>query len=115
MSFLFDKKVECPLFGFVWDGAVGEADGGQAGVGIDAAAARQAAAAEQYVARKRMCDLSFRSFMVDKKVECPLFAFFWTLIDNMGWITGDVDYDGDIDNDDYALIDSAFFFQGDPL
>jgi hypothetical protein len=53
--------------------------------------------------------------MVDKKVECPLFVFSWTLIDNMGWITGDVDYDGDIDNDDYALIDSAFFFQGDPL
>jgi MYXO-CTERM domain-containing protein len=34
------------------------------------------------------------------------------LIENLGWATGDINFDGDITFDDYSVVDQAFFFQG---
>jgi PEP-CTERM motif-containing protein len=37
------------------------------------------------------------------------------LIPNLGWATGDINFDGVINFDDYSKVDQAFFFQGAPL
>jgi hypothetical protein len=37
------------------------------------------------------------------------------LIPNLGWATGDINFDGIINFDDYSKVDQAFFFQGAPL
>jgi MYXO-CTERM domain-containing protein len=40
---------------------------------------------------------------------------FFGLIPNLGWATGDINFDGAITFDDYSVVDQAFFFQGAPL
>ena len=40
---------------------------------------------------------------------------FFGLIPNLGWATGDINFDGLINFDDYSKVDQAFFFQGTPL
>ncbi len=40
---------------------------------------------------------------------------FFELIPNLGWATGDINYDGTITFDDYTVVDQAFFFQLAPL
>jgi hypothetical protein len=37
------------------------------------------------------------------------------LIPNLGWASGDINYDAAVNFDDYAVVDQAFFFQGAPL
>ena len=37
---------------------------------------------------------------------------FFGLIPNLGWATGDINFDGVINFDDYSKVDQAFFFQG---
>jgi uncharacterized protein YjbI with pentapeptide repeats len=37
------------------------------------------------------------------------------LIPNLGWATGDINFDGAINFDDYSKVDQAFFFQSAPL
>ncbi len=36
---------------------------------------------------------------------------FFELIPNLGWATGDINFDGEINFDDYAVVDQAFFNQ----
>src|SRR5262245_12687763 len=40
---------------------------------------------------------------------------FFGLIPNLGWATGDINFDGVINFDDYSKVDQAFFFQAIPL
>ncbi len=40
---------------------------------------------------------------------------FFNLIPNLGWATGDINFDNLINFDDYTVVDQAFFFQGAPL
>jgi hypothetical protein len=40
---------------------------------------------------------------------------FFGLIPNLGWATGDINFDGVINFDDYSKVDQAFFFQGASL
>ncbi len=40
---------------------------------------------------------------------------FFSLIPNLDWATGDINYNDVINFDDYSAVDEAFFFQGAPL